>query len=193
VHLSSAAVYGNPAQNPVSENASINPITPYGWHKHLSEMLCFEYSQLYGIRSIILRPFSVFGPGLRKQIFWDVYQKFKCDQSQIQLWGTGNETRDFIYIDEFVSIVEFLISQDHKQTEVYNVGCGVETTINEAVSAMCNCFFQQPVIRFNGLNKAGDPLRWRADITKLKNLGYEFSHNFLTGIKATSIWLKSNG
>jgi nucleoside-diphosphate-sugar epimerase len=193
VHLSSAAVYGNPDQNPVSENATINPISPYGRHKYLSEKLCLEYSQLYGIRSIILRPFSIFGPGLRKQIFWDVYQKYKQHHSQIELWGTGEESRDFLYIDEFVSIVDFLIRQDLPHTEIYNVGTGVETTILEAVSNLCKYFAHQPTIHFNGKIKAGDPIRWRADVTKLKNLGYHFTQSYLTGVQVTSSWLMSHG
>jgi len=75
LHISSAAVYGNPKQLPVKETDNCQPLSPYGWHKWMSELICQEYFRLYNIRSLIVRPFSVYGPGLRKQLFWDLYGK----------------------------------------------------------------------------------------------------------------------
>jgi len=66
INISSAAVYGTPSQLPVSEDADVDPISPYGWHKRHSELLCSEYANLYGLKTCSMRVFSAYGPGLRK-------------------------------------------------------------------------------------------------------------------------------
>ncbi|HMJ45974.1 MAG TPA: NAD-dependent epimerase/dehydratase family protein, partial [Ferruginibacter sp.] len=58
LHISSAAVYGNPAHLPITESAPLNPISPYGYHKLMSEIVCKEYAALFGIQVAIVRPFS---------------------------------------------------------------------------------------------------------------------------------------
>ena len=77
INISSAAVYGTPSRLPVGEDADIAPISPYGWHKRQSEVLCSEHAELYGLRTCSMRVFSAYGPGLKKQLFWDLFQKTK--------------------------------------------------------------------------------------------------------------------
>ena len=193
IHLSSAAVYGNPKEIPINESSAISPISPYGWHKYISEILCKEYNNLYGIQSIILRPFSVFGPGLRKQIFWDVFQKYQNNHKTLELWGEGTETRDYIYIDEFVSIIHHLMNHSEMNASIYNIASGNEMTIKNAVSIFFKQFNPQPELLFLGKQDLGNPLNWRADISKLKNTGYTFKHDFLSGIESTAKWLQIHG
>jgi len=95
INFSSAAVYGNPASLPVKEEAKLAPVSPYGFHKMISEQICAEFWKLYKIRTCSLRVFSAYGPGLRKQIFWDLYQKTNSS-STIEIFGTGKKSRDFI-------------------------------------------------------------------------------------------------
>ena len=75
VNLSSAAVYGNPDILPIIETSTILPISPYGFHKSISETIVKEYYSVYKIQSISLRVFSVYGEYLKKQLFWDLYNK----------------------------------------------------------------------------------------------------------------------
>ena len=77
INLSSAAVYGNPKQMPVKEDARPDPLSPYGFHKLQAEQICKEFYDFYDIRTCSLRIFSVYGPGLKKQLFWDLYNKAK--------------------------------------------------------------------------------------------------------------------
>ena len=77
INLSSAAVYGNPKQMPVKEDARPDPLSPYGFHKLQAEQICKEFYDFYNIRTCSLRIFSVYGPGLKKQLFWDLYNKAK--------------------------------------------------------------------------------------------------------------------
>lgn len=190
IHLSSAAVYGTPEQLPVHEDCNTHPLSPYGWHKLLSEQICREYVNLYGLRITIVRPFSVFGPGLRKQLLWDIFQKSKQNKS-IELWGTGNESRDFIYIYDLVRIFELLFQQAPMKGEVYNIASGVETSIRSIASLFCKLLNETISVFFNGNVRPGDPINWCADISKLKGLGFENFTDLEKGLIDTVKWLKN--
>lgn len=191
VHISSAAVYGNPSSLPVKESAHCKPMSPYGWHKWMSELICREYAELFHQPIAIVRPFSVYGPGLRKQIFWDTYQKYLLSPSQVELWGTGSESRDFIYIEDACKAMFLILEKADMHGEVYNLGSGVETRISEAVTKLFYSLQQQPHILFNGKQRAGDPLQWRADIGKLTSLGFSADVSLDEGMKQLAEWLRS--
>src|ERR1017187_1769973 len=75
LHISSAAVYGNQQKLPIGEDDKLHPLSPYGWHKVVAEQICKEFTQIYKVNTAIVRPFSVFGIGLKKQLIWDLLQK----------------------------------------------------------------------------------------------------------------------
>lgn len=191
INLSSAAVYGNPALLPVTEDVSLKPLSPYGWHKLYAEQICKEYFYLYNLQTINLRLFSVYGENLRKQLFWDIYQK--CLRSNtIELFGSGLETRDFIYIKDLLFAVDCIMKRGLFNGESVNVASGVETTIKEAASIFCKAINSNIVISFNNIVKPGDPLYWKADIALLKSFGFEAKVPVETGLTNTSKWLTEN-
>ena len=77
IFLSSAGIYGNPRQLPVRESDAAAPMSPYGLHKHMAEELCEYYNRIHGYRIRSIRIFSAYGNGLRKQLLWDIYQKYQ--------------------------------------------------------------------------------------------------------------------
>lgn len=190
LHLSSAAVYGNPQQLPITEDSLLQPISPYGSHKQISELLCKEYYNLYRMPVAIVRPFSIYGPGLRKQLFWDLYQKCKSRPSELMLWGTGNESRDFIYITDLLESLFLILNGSPMEAQVYNLANGVEVTIKEAATQFVKYYDSSIKINFNNQVRSGDPINWRADITKISSLGFRASYTFDDGIKETALWLK---
>ena len=190
MHLSSAAVYGNPRQLPVREDDYCEPVSPYGWHKLISENICKEYYQIYNIPTIILRPFSVYGPGLRKQLIWDLYAKLKAS-SEVILFGTGEESRDFIYIEDLVIAIHIIIEKAIFNAPCYNIACGEEITI-ENICYLFNSFLDATRnIRFNQEIRKGDPINWRANINKLKELGFSPTVKLEDGLRQTFEWLQS--
>lgn len=191
VNFSSAAVYGNPTVLPISESSSLNPISPYGWHKLYTERLCLEYFSLYQIRSVSLRIFSVYGEFLRKQLFWDIYQKTQRSKD-IELFGTGNETRDFIYVKDLLTAISCIIKTSAFQAEAINVASGSETTIHDAAIRFCGELDKNIQVRFNNICKPGDPLKWRADVTELKKTGFNVETAFENGIKNVAKWILEN-
>lgn len=189
INFSSAAVYGNPEALPIAESSICKPLSPYGFHKLQSELLLTEYHKFFGLNTCSLRVFSAYGPRLKKQLFWDLYQK-TSQNDVVSLFGTGNETRDFIYIDDLIHMIDLLIQKSPFQGSIYNVASNLETTISEAAQIFRNQFSPKKEIVFNGEVKKGDPNNWVADISKITQLGYERSISLEEGIKKYVLWVK---
>ena len=192
IQLSSAAIYGNPQQLPVVEEASLAPLSAYGWHKYMSELLCKEYYQLYEVKNVILRPFSVYGRGLRKQLLWDLCVKLS-GQSRVELFGTGDESRDFIHIDDLMQAVDRIIVNGLFEGEIYNVASGIETPIRDIAKIFEKKFVKGANIFFSGESRAGDPNNWCADISKLKATGFKPVIGLEEGIISYIDWYFSLG
>ena len=190
INFSSAAVYGNPSQLPIKEYAELKPLSPYGYHKMLSEKLLTEYHRFFNLATCSLRVFSAYGPGLRKQLFWDLYQK-SLSSDEIHLFGTGKESRDFIYIDDLVSAVDIVLQHASFRGECINVSSGIETEVSEAADVFINHYAPGKRVVFDGIQKQGDPVNWRSDIDQLYALGFEAKVNLCEGLKSVADWLKN--
>ncbi len=172
INFSSAAVYGNPKFLPISESDELAPLSPYGKHKWEAEKLLKQFADELGLRTCSVRVFSAYGPGLHKQLFWDLFMKSR-DTKNIRLYGTGKESRDFIFIDDLVYAIECVIKKASMNGECINISSGVETSISDAAQIFLNVLGQPYELNFSGEIKVGDPVNWRANITQLKSLGFE--------------------
>ena len=189
ITMSSAAIYGNPESLPIQETAKTAPVSPYGYHKTMTEMICNEYFRFWGVKTCCLRIFSAYGPRLKKQLFWDMYNKFTT-QDSITLWGTGDETRDFIYISDLINIVNLAIKYSSFNGEVVNVANGKQITIKEVALTFTKALNTQKRIVFNNSVRPGDPLYWEADISTIKSWGYKQKINLEEGVNNYISWLK---
>lgn len=190
INMSSAAVYGNPQSLPIGEQAAVQPTSPYGLHKQYSEQICKEFYDFFGIRTLSVRIFSAYGPGLKKQLFWDLYQKAKQATDSITVYGTGNETRDFIYINDLVQAIDCIIQQNCFTGNAINVATGTATTIKEAATTFLQMYKPQLKLHFSGEEKKGDPLFWQADIGVLRSFNFTTNYTLETALNETVHWLK---
>jgi dTDP-glucose 4,6-dehydratase/UDP-glucose 4-epimerase len=191
INLSSAAVYGNPFSLPVKETFETNPLSPYGYHKLQAEQICREYYAIHGIGTCSLRIFSVYGAGLRKQIFWDLYKKIG-EGKTFSMFGTGKESRDFIYVSDLVRAIEIVSKSSDFKADVINVANGQEIMIEKAVAHFTGLFGPQINYSFSGETRKGDPVNWLADIRKLRVLGYEPLISLEEGLQNYFNWLNRN-
>jgi len=190
VVLSSAAVYGQPLTLPISEMERPAPVSPYGFHKWLGEILSREYSEIYGLRVSNARIFSAYGPHLRKQVLWDSIQKL-TNQDEPEFPGTGEETRDFIYIDDLIEALYLIGNRESGGHEVVNVASGVETRISEVVNLVARHLdLLAGGWRFTGETDRAAPSTWRADISKLQGQGFVPSISFDEGVRRTVEWVR---
>jgi len=185
--LSSAAVYGNPVALPIDESQPMMPVSPYGYHKKMCEEIAEYYASLYNVAVCSMRIFSAYGPRLRRQVIWDICRKALSGDT-IELMGTGDESRDFIHVGDVARAIAAIVEQGDFQAGVYNVASGVGTTIRDAAGKIVQALGTNNVIRFNGARRAGDPLFWQADISKLASLGWACQVPFDEGLTAYARW-----
>lgn len=190
ITMSSAAVYGNPEALPISEGDMRMPVSPYGSHKVMAEMICEEYNRYWGLKTCCLRIFSAYGPRLKKQLFWDMYNKVKT-QSNLILWGTGRESRDFIYVKDLVRIIDLIIKKGTFEGTIYNVANGNQRRIAEVAEIFVKILGTETTISFNNEVRKGDPLNWEADISAIKALGYTQSYTLEQGITEYVEWVNN--
>jgi len=128
--ISSAEVYGNPSLNPVKEYAELKPLSPYGVSKVALEQMCFVYHKAYDMKFKIIRPFSIYGPGMsRKSIIYEIYKRMLCQQD-ITLFNISSK-RDYCYIDDLVSAIKSALLSNFNGFDIYNAGTSIGTTAME--------------------------------------------------------------
>lgn len=191
LNLSSAAVYGNPCNLPIREFDNLQPISPYGIHKLMSEEICKEFNIYYGLSTCSIRIFSAYGEGLKKQLFFDLYIKTK-NNSEIRLFGDGEETREFIYIEDIAKAIELIILRANFSGESINVANALEVSIKNVVDLFAKLTNWNGNIIFTGDSRRGDPLRWQADNSILKSFGYRQSISLEAGLKNYIQWASEN-
>lgn len=190
IFLSSAAVYGEPNALPVSELEPVKPISPYGFHKRQCELLCEEFARIYGMPTTALRIFSAYGPGLRRQVVWDLCYRV-LTEGKLELKGTGTESRDFVHVTDIVQATLAVMDQAEMVGEVYNVASGEEVAIKELAEMLLAALGIEIEPEFDGIVPPGNPLNWRADISKLVSLGFSPNMNLNDGLSGFATWCRS--
>jgi UDP-glucose 4-epimerase len=188
--LSSAAVYGDPPKLPVTEMHPIAPLSPYGYHKRQSELLCEEFARIYGLPTASVRIFSAYGPGLRRQVVWDICERV-LTSGALSMRGTGRESRDFIHAADISRALLLLAARAAGEGEIYNLATGVETTIAELAAALIAELRLKVEARFDGQVTPGDPLNWRADVSRLSAFGFAPQTALADGLSAVAAWSKA--
>jgi UDP-glucose 4-epimerase len=190
VYPSSAAVYGVTANSPIAETSPVAPVSPYGAHKAMAEHLCLTRGRQFGLRCAIVRYFSVYGPGLRKQILWDLVQKIAAGPADVELHGTGDETRDFLHVEDAARIVSLVSGAVADEPVVINGGSGHALSVRELAELVASELGERPTIRFSGQRRPGDPPFYRADTGRLTRLGFVPGWTLQAGVRDYLAWLR---
>jgi len=186
---SSAAVYGEVATLPIAETVPPRPASLYGSHKLASETLVTDYARMAGLRVVIVRFFSLYGPGLRKQLFWDACQKFSRGVTEFS--GTGDELRDWLHVEDAGALIELAASKASPVAPVVNGGSGQGARVRDALAQLATAFAAQPTPHFSGLPRRGDPLAYVADIGVARAWGWAPRHSLLPGLVEYGNWYQS--
>jgi UDP-glucose 4-epimerase len=189
IYPSSPAVQGEHPNSPIKECYVGKPASPYGYHKKISEDLCQSYSEKYGLKVSVIRLFSVYGEGLKKQLLWDAYKKIQDADSEVLFWGTGEETRDFIHVNDVLSIITKLLKTDSKFV-ILNGGTGLKYTIKDVVEMIRDLVNPDVNIGFNKEVNIGNPIYYWADLEKLEKYNFKADIKLEYGIKSFIAWAK---
>lgn len=135
IYTSTVSIYGNPKYLPINEDDNINLLSPYAVSKFSAESYCKAFYESYSVPVTILRYSNVFGPGQWvENPYCGVVAKFfaqAISSKPIQIHGDGEQTRDFTFINDIIDATILASINSKAEGEVYNVGSGKETTINE--------------------------------------------------------------
>ena len=132
VMASSSSVYGNAPAYPTREDAILRPVSPYGVTKQACESLARTYVECFGLRVVLLRYFSVYGPRQRPDMAFARIISALLAGDPFVLYGTGEQSRDFTYVDD--ALAATLAAMDDGPTAIaYNVGGGSEASLNGAI------------------------------------------------------------
>ena len=188
LYPSSAAVYGNQETLPVTVDMTPNPISPYGVHKNIVEELCVMYAKQYGVRVAVLRLFSVYGNGLRKQLLWDACNKLS--QGIHTFWGTGEETRDWVHVSDVAKAFLIVGEKASSMCPVVNVGTGHAVKIKEVLDTLFDAYGAKERPVFGGELNAGNPNHYAADISAITRWGWHPSADLTQGINEYVRWYR---
>lgn len=186
IYPSSAAVYGESTANTLTEDSSLNPMSPYGLHKLISEDLCLGAHRIFGIRIVIIRFFSIFGLGLQKQLLWDITKRLAAGGETLTLDGMGFELRDFICIDDAVRLVKLVAELSPKaEFTIVNGASGIPTSVASIARLLIDAMGKTDSVnlKFSGRCRSGDPSQLVGDTHKLEQMGFKCKVSVEEGIR----------
>lgn len=173
VLASSSAVYGDSPDTPKREDMTPNPLSPYAATKYISEIYAKMYNDVYGLETVCLRYFNVYGPRQSPHSeYAAVIPKFICsvlDGVSPVIFGDGNQTRDFIYIDDVVEANWAAADMPGARGRNINIGCGQEHSVNELVALLKEVFGTDMRPEYRPPRK-GDLVHSVASVEKLEQM-----------------------
>jgi UDP-glucuronate 4-epimerase len=189
---SSSSVYGNNKKVPFSEKDPVdNPISPYAATKRTNELQAYTYHHLFGLKIILLRFFTVYGPRQRPDLAIHKFSNLIMQGKPIPLYGDGSSARDYTYIDDIVQGILSSLNYLQKKAIVYeiiNIGNNKPVTLIDLVKVIENTLNKKANLLKLPLQK-GDVVISFADISKAKKLiAYKVNTNFILGMKNFFKW-----
>jgi len=190
IYASSSSVYGLSPQLPMTETSTLHPYSPYGVTKLAAENLCFLYYKNYGVPCVSLRFFTVYGPGQRPDMAFHKFFKSLIKGEEIIVFGDGQQTRDFTYIDDIIW-ANLSSIENGKAGENYNLGGGTRKKLADIIPVLEEICQRKIKIRYVAGQK-GDVRHTFADIQKAKNdLKYTPKIALEEGLRSEWDWIQT--
>ncbi|MFH2012911.1 MAG: NAD-dependent epimerase/dehydratase family protein [Pseudomonadota bacterium] len=188
VFASSSSVYGDTKDLPMCETSMLKPVSPYGVSKLAAEHLCYLYCKNYNVPTISLRYFTVYGPAQRPDMAFNKFITSMLKGNEISIYGNGEQTRDFTYIDD---IIEANISAMKVDSVggVFNIGGGSRVSVNSVLETLMEILPVTAKVNYKNTQKGDVEHTW-ADISKAESiLGYRPKITLYEGLKRECEWL----
>ncbi|MER9067582.1 NAD(P)-dependent oxidoreductase [Mesorhizobium sp. M0902] len=163
VLASSAAVYGGGHVGSIRVDATLDPYSPYGYHKRMVEELGRSYCAAYGQPVSVARLFSVYGEGLRKQLLWDLCGRLAAGETDIVLGGTGAEMRDWHHVSDVVRLIHRILPANAASFAVHNGGAGAAASVSTIAGMVLEAWGGKHRLSFSGESRPGDPVNLISD------------------------------
>ena len=189
VYASSSAVYGNNPDMPLKEEYTPQPLSPYAVSKITGEYYCKIFSEIYGLSTVSLRYFNVYGPRQDPDSQYaaviPIFIKKIQSKEPPAIYGDGEQVRDFVFVKDVVQANILLCDENtYNDNNIINIGSGKTTSINQVIKLLSSVYG-------NSINpeyvspRSGDPIYSHADITKALKLGYSPKNKFEIDLETT--------
>ena len=190
VYASSSSVYGESYSLPLKEDGKPSPVSPYGLTKYAGEGLCRLYSQNYGIPTLSLRYFTVYGPKQRPDMAFHRFIKAILRGEKVKIFGDGEQRRDFTFVSD---VVEATVRAGESGIvgEALNVGGGRWIAINYALKIIEKICGRKAELEYDNV-QMGDVKDTLADTSKIqRELGYKSEVKLDEGLREEVEWMRS--
>jgi len=194
IFTSSAAIYGDTKELPIRESITPNPLSPYASTKIMGEYYCNNFTELYGLKTIIIRPFNVFGPRQDPKSQYSavipIFINTLLKGEDVRITGDGEQTRDFVYIRDFIR--SNILAMENDVGGVFNISGGGRVSINELYWIIADILDidKKPVYV---ADRPGDIKHSYADISRAEErLSYIPQHSLKDGLRETVEWFLRN-
>jgi UDP-glucose 4-epimerase len=192
VVASSSSVYGKPEYLPYDEDHPTTPVSPYGVSKLATEQYARVYAEIYGLSTVALRYFTVYGPRMRPNMAMTNFVSRCLHGEPPVIYGDGTQTRDFTYVEDIRRINEQLLTDDGADGEIVNVGSTdnidiltLAKTIRDEIDPDLDIVFDDA--------REGDAEHTHADVSKAEELlGYEPTVSIREGVRQFIAWYREN-
>jgi UDP-glucose 4-epimerase len=188
VYSSSSSVYGDRVAMPMREDALPQPVSPYGVSKLAAEQLCFLYYANFGVPTVSLRYFTVYGPRQRPDMGFHKFLRSTILGEPITVFGDGDQTRDFTFISDAVN-ANVLAAGRGVPGRVYNIGGGSRVSVNDVLAIIERVAGRRPLVNVDPAQR-GDMRHTYADTSLARaDLGYAPTVGLEAGLAAEYQWL----
>jgi nucleoside-diphosphate-sugar epimerase len=188
VYASSSSVYGDEVALPMREDALPRPVSPYGVSKLAAEQLCYLYHSNYGLPTVSLRYFTVYGPRQRPDMGFHKFLRATIEAQPITVYGDGEQTRDFTFVADAVSAT-IAAARRGIPGRVYNIGGGSRVSVNDVLEMIGRVSGRRPLTSVDPAQK-GDMRHTYADTALAQaDLGFTPTVPLEEGLTAEYKWL----
>ena len=189
VYASSSSVYGESEALPTPEDATPQPLSPYGVTKLAAEQLCRLYHAEQGVNAVALRFFSVYGPRQRPDMAFRRFCEAAAAGAPIEIYGDGRQTRDFTFVGDVVAAVLAAGTADGVRGEVYNIGGGSRVSLAATLELLA-AIAGRPLDVRHEERESGDVQDTGAAIDRAReDLGFEPATELREGLEAEFEWV----
>jgi nucleoside-diphosphate-sugar epimerase len=196
VQASSASIYGNTKTLPIRETLAPNPVSPYAVAELASENYARVFCTAYGLKTVCLRYFNVYGPRQTSSIYSGIIPIFLDQLLQDKrptVFGDGKQTRDFVYVEDVVEANMLALTTNNVAGEVFNIATGKPSSVNELVRNLLDKTGKRNLRPLRAPPRKGDVRFSYASIEKArKMLGYEPKYDLEKGVTKLTEWFAEN-